>query len=766
MTTKPSASRTKTVRRFCYGCVRRILLSKAYKLRKERRSIQLVEKKQLHKFVKVKKSLLVFKNRIHRAIHPWYRHGVLSFIDSFRYFTSDMASALLLMFGIFSCTFWIHSQIFKDLPDIRNLSEKAPQVSTKILDRNGTVLYRIYEDENRTIIPLSQIPKHMAFATIAIEDKDFYNHHGFSIRGISRAFKSNIEGKTVQGGSTITQQLVKNRLLSSEKTVTRKVRELILSILVEMTYSKNEILEMYLNTVPYGGATYGIEEAAQKYFNKHAAALSLAEAAMLAGLPAAPSDFTPFGSHPELAYGRQEEVLRRMREDGYISDTQAENARQEKLVLNTNTIEIEAPHFVMHVRELLADAFGEEVVTQGGLIVRTTLDSSLQSFAEETVQQEVSKLARLNISNGAALITNPQTGEVLAMVGSVNYFDYENDGQVNVTTRPRQPGSSIKPLTYALALSQGFTPATIIQDTPITYHIAGSKPYSPSNYDGTFHGNVSLRESLASSYNIPAVKMLAQLGVPAVIDAGEQLGISTWTDRSRFGLSLTLGGGEVLMTEMAQLYGSFAADGWYVPLNPIIEVTNYRGETLYKNRCVTQGSNCRKHQVFSDAVAYLITNILSDNTARSPAFGLHSSLSIPNQEVAVKTGTTNNLRDNWTFGYTTDRLVSVWVGNNDNSSMSYVASGITGASPIWNTLMRRVIPPQQAHKFEVPTSVSQVAVCKNGKSQQCARCQQSKMEYFMAGTEPSATCDTTTASKNEDSRNRNQILDGIQFSEQ
>ncbi len=738
MTTKQSHHRTKQVRRVCYGCAKQLLLRSALKLRT----------KPVRKVVAQPALHPTFFSKVGEAVLFFHHHFIVSFFHTGKRYSFHALSALMLSIGIFASTFWLHENIFKDLPSPQDLTSSPPHVSTKILDRNGKVLFRIYEDENRTIIPLSQIPLHMILATIAIEDQDFYEHHGFSVRGISRAIISNLEGKQIQGGSTITQQLVKNRLLTSEKTFTRKIRELILSILVEGAYTKNEILEMYLNTVAYGGATYGIEEASQKYFSKHARYLTIAEAAMLAGLPAAPSDFTPFGSSPELAYARQEEVLRRMVEDGSLSERQAQQARSEHLQFNKNQIDISAPHFVMYVKKMLIESFGEDVLNQGGLEVRTTLDSTLQNFAQETISAEVAALQGLNISNGAALITNPQTGEVLAMVGSVNYFDFENDGQVNVTQRPRQPGSSIKPLTYALALSNGFTAASIIEDTPITYHIEGSKPYSPSNYDGKFHGKVSVREALASSYNIPAVKVVSEVGVDNLINVGKQLGITTWNDTNRFGLSLTLGGGEILMTEMAQVYGSFAAEGSYVPLNPIMEVTNYRGETLYKNRCALEEKGCRKGQVFSEAVAYLITSILSDDDARAPAFGLNSTLSIPNQQVAVKTGTTNNLRDNWTFGYTTDRLVAVWVGNNDNTPMSYVASGITGASPIWNTLTRAVLSDENPHAFVQPDTVNQVAVCPRYRTTFCPECQGVETELFEVGTEPDALCGRVAAGQN------------------
>jgi len=655
---------------------------------------------------------------------------------------------------------------FRDLPSPLDLTRKEPIVTTKIYDRNGGLLFRVYEDENRTLISLSQVPKHMVNATVAIEDKEFYNHHGFSMRGITRALISNAQGKPIQGGSTITQQLVKNRLLSPERTVKRKLREILLSILVEGTYSKDEVLEMYLNTVAYGGSTYGVEEAAWRFFNKPARDLTLAESALLAGLPQSPSIYSPFGANPELAYARQDEVLRRMVKDGYITPDQRIEARNQELAFSQDIIDIRAPHFVMYVKKILAEKYGEEVLYNGGLEVRTTLDLNLQDEAQKIVTDEVNKLAKLRVNNGATLVTNPQTGEILAMVGSKDYFDFVNDGQVNVTLRPRQPGSSIKPLTYALAFERGQTPSTTIEDSAITYHVPGSKPYSPKNYDGKYHGRVTLRESLASSYNIPAVKTLAGIGVDNMIDKAEEMGITTWGDRKRFGLSLTLGGGEILMADMAKVYGAFANQGYSVDLNPFLEIKNYKGEVLYENKCALNKEDCTRTKVLEPKVAYQITDILSDNKARTPAFGAHSVLHIPNQQVAVKTGTTNNLRDNWTIGYSTDRLVAVWVGNNDNTSMSYVASGITGASPIWNEVMRLLLDDEKPHTFAVPDDLVKVKICAKTGTLPCRGCPVIREEVFVKGTEPKTACNPayfrpkpklTDQAQNE---NRDQILEG------
>ncbi len=708
------------------------------------------EKKQKTLTTLKRKKRLQRKKQIYQVIHRLFSYletikptqVILdiyqSFINTFKEYKKQFSIILATSLVIFFSFNLIYQQIFKNLPSPLDLTKKEQIVSTKILDRNGKVLYRIYEDENRSIIPLSDIPKSLIFATIAIEDKNFYHHHGFSITGITRAFISNLKNEKLQGGSTITQQLVKNRLLTPKRTLSRKIKELLLSVLIEGVYTKDEILEMYLNQVAYGGSTYGVEEASHRYFNKNAKDLTLAESAMLAGLPAAPSAYTPFGANPELAFKRQKEVLNRMVENKYISQEIANKAMTEKLAFNSSKIDIKAPHFVMYIKNILAQEYGEELLNKGGLEVTTTLDLDLQQQAEKIVSDEVTSLKRLRVSNGASMVTNPQTGEVLAMVGSTNYFDFDNDGQVNVTLRERQPGSSIKPINYTLALINGRTTNSYINDSPITYHFRSGPNYSPKNYDGKYHGNVTLREALACSYNIPAVKLLAENGVSNMIDLAEQMGITTWQDRKRFGLSLTLGGGEVRMIDMTEVYGTLANQGIHTDINPILEVRDYKGTLYYHNDCALDHTNCPSKQIIDPEVSFLISNILADNQARTPAFGPMSTLNIPNQEVAVKTGTTNNLRDNWTFGYTSDRLVAVWVGNNDNTSMSYVASGITGASPIWNKIMRTQLSKDHPHTFTVPNNIIKKNTCikyKNGKIG-------IKPEYFIKGTEPKTTCST------------------------
>jgi 1A family penicillin-binding protein len=653
----------------------------------------------------------------------------------FSLFTSMVLSMFFLL-----ASYGIYDFVFKDLPSATDLTNKEQNLTTRILDRNGELLYRIYEDENRTLVPLEAVSEDLINATIAIEDKNFYQHFGFSVLGILRAFASNVASEKTQGGSTITQQLVKSRLLSSERTLQRKLREVLLALVVEGAYEKNEILEMYLNTVPYGGSTYGIEEAAWRYFNKKAKDLTLAESALLAGLPQAPSLYSPFGSNPEIFRSRQNDVLRRMVEDGYISQLQADEAKAEKLIFREDVIDIKAPHFVMYVKKLLADMYGEDLVAKGGLEVRTSLDLNLQEETQRIVSEEIVRLKNLRITNGAALVTNPKTGEILAMVGGANYFDFAHDGQVNVVVRPRQPGSSIKPLTYALAFEQGKSPSNLIEDSSITYQIAGSRPYTPRNYDGRFHGKVTLREALASSYNVPAVKLLAELGVQNLVNKGQELGISTWNDPSRFGLSLTLGAGEVLMLDMAELFSAFANLGYPVQANAFLEIRNSKGRLLYRNNCAIEEDNCYTSLKLSPKVAYTISDILSDNQARAGTFGWYSVLNIPNQQVAVKTGTTNSMKDNWTIGYTTDRLVATWVGNNDNTPMSYVASGITGASPIWNKIFLLLLDDLNPHRFAIPSNLVKLKICAATGTLPCSACPKIVEEIFVAGTEPSTYC--------------------------
>lgn len=656
-----------------------------------------------------------------------------------------LLSLLIVSSGLF------YLFIIKDMPSPKKLSTIAPEVSTKIYDRNGNLLYKIYKDKNRTIIPLTNIPDSVKLATLAAEDAEFYSHPGFSIKGIFRALLENARNGSSQGGSTITQQLVKNTLLTPEKTLTRKIREIILSVEIETMYTKDQIFEMYLNEVSYGGTAYGIEEASESYFGKNVKDLNLAESAMLAGLPKSPTTFSPFGSNPDLAFERQREVLHLMVVNKYISESQAKEAAEEKLHFVSNKTEIKAPHFVMYIRQLLVNKYGEDVVEKGGLEVTTSLDLPIQEAAEKIVRTEVDKLTRLHVGNGSALVINPQTGEILAMVGSKNYFDIENDGNVNVLTSLRQPGSSIKVVNYAYALSNGFTPSSIIDDSPITFYSPGSKPYIPVNYDGKFVGNVSVRSALAQSRNIPAVKILATYGVSKMVDEGQKMGITTWGDPSKYGLSLTLGGGAVTALDLSKVYSTLANSGKTPDLLPILEVKNYKGQILEK-------SSPKTIQSIDSRIAFLLTDILKDNNARAPEFGFNSYLVVKDHpEIAVKTGTSNDLRDNWTVGYNQNYLVLTWVGNNDNSPMSHVASGVTGASPIWNKIMTTVLNGQPSIDWNPPMGVSKVNICPSTGTLPCEGCS-TKQEWFLDENKPSKHC-VINPDNTKVNLNPNKILD-------
>lgn len=632
-----------------------------------------------------------------------------------------------------------------------NLANSQP-VSTRILDRNGRLIYEIYTDKRRSPVNLSELPKYVATATISIEDKDFYKHQGLSYTGIARALFKTVVKQDVQGGSTITQQLVKNALLSNERTIRRKAQELILTLLVEGIYTKDQILETYLNTIPYGGTTYGIEEASEIYFSKPAKDLDLAQASLLAGLPQRPSTYSPFGAHPELAKSRQKEVLKQMVANKYITQEEADKAGAEELVY-TKLSAPQAPHFALWIKEQLADKYGDKMVEQGGLRVYTTLDLDIQNMAQLTVATEVGKLKKQKVGNGAAIVTHPSTGEILAMVGSKDYFATDEDGKVNVILAKRQPGSSIKPLNYALALKdEKITPATAFADVPTCFQVSGQPSYCPVNYDGTFHGLVQARFALGNSYNIPAVKTLAANGLDNFVSFGNQMGISTFTDPSQYGLSLTLGGGEVRPIDMAEAFGVFANSGIKQPLIAVTKVTNWKGQILEETDL--QKLKLTGSRVMESSVAFLVSHILLDNNARSGAFGTSSYLNVSGHpEVSVKTGTTNDRRDNWTIGYSANAVVVVWVGNNDNTEMSGAVSGISGASPIWNKIIKATLekaekgaydPSETGHAWpHQPSGVVGATICADtgglpGSDPANPGCP-TRFEYFLEGTLPTTS---------------------------
>jgi len=646
---------------------------------------------------------------------------------------------ILIIFAVVLFLFSFYLYILKDLPLPTKLSSTQTPQSTLIYDRNGKLLYNIYNKKNQTFISLSTIPKYAQQATIAVEDKDFYKHGAIDFRGITRAFISTVFKQRVQGGSTLTQQLVKNSLLTQERTIPRKIKEIILAFASEFIYSKNQILEMYLNQSPYGGPAYGIEAAAETYFGKRAKDLNLAQSALLAGLPQSPTRLSPFGSHPELAKERQREVLKAMEEEGYITKEQREKAEKENLAYKRISNTIEAPHFVLYVKDLLITKYGEKTVEEGGLKVVTSLDSDIQEAAQASVAAQVNSLPKYyRVSNGSALITDPGTGEILAMVGSRDYFDTTIDGNVNITTSLRQPGSSIKPINYAAGLANKYTAATAFVDQQICFPNQGGRDYCPVNYDGKWHGLVQLRYALGNSFNIPAVKMLKLNGIDSMIATASAMGITTFIDPQNYGLSLTLGGGEVKMVDMATAFGVFANGGYRVNLHPILKITDKRGVVLEEYK--PPKSPIFGKKVLPDGVSFIISDILSDNGARAGAFGENSQLRIPGQTVSVKTGTTNDYKDNWTIGYTPSFLVATWVGNNDNTPMSGLVSGITGAAPIWNDIMTYVLKGKPQEPISRPSSVIQKQVCSDtgllpqteGSGSSCS----TRLEYFIKGTEP------------------------------
>lgn len=630
-----------------------------------------------------------------------------------------IAVALVLILSIFSIYSFGLIVVAHGLPSPDKLSYSGGPQTTEIYDRNGKLLYRLYEGKNRSLIKLEDVPQDLINATIAIEDKNFWGHSGVDIFGITRAAIANLRQESIQGGSTITQQLIKNTLLTPDQTIQRKLKEVALAFWAERIFDKKTILQMYFNEIAYGGPAWGIAAASQTYFNKPVKDLSLAESSYLAGLTASPTTYSPYGAYPELAKTRQKEVLRRMVEDKYITPEQADSAYNEELNIQPPVTSIKAPHFVFYVKSILAQKYGEKVVSQGGLKVYTTLDLDTQEMAENVVAEEVAKLASLNATNGAAVVTDAKNGHILAMVGSKNYWD-PNGGNFNVATALRQPGSSIKPVTYATGFKLGYTPGNIMLDTPVSFKNAWEN-YSPVNYDGKFRGAVTIRTALGSSYNIPAVKMLALVGIPSMVQTATDMGITTFSDPDKYGLSLTLGAGEVKMVDMATVYGTFSQNGVKYEPQPILKVVDSNGVVLEDN------SAPKGKRVLPAAIAYMITDILTDNRARTPAFGPDSLLKIPGYTVAVKTGTTDSKKDNWTAGYTPEKVVVTWVGNNDNTPMDpRLTSGITGASPIWNKIMTNLVKDKADVAFTKPDDIG-IAVVDGSR------------DLVIAGNTPKAT---------------------------
>jgi 1A family penicillin-binding protein len=608
--------------------------------------------------------------------------------------------------------------------------------STKILDRNGKPLYDIFDNERRTPININDMPVYLKQATVAIEDKNFYNHSGFDILGTLRGLSRFFTRGYAQGGSTLTQQLVKNVLLSSERSALRKIKEFILAVQIERKYTKDEILQMYLNEAPYGGTAWGVESASETYFGKSAKDLNLVESAILAGMPQLPSRYSPYSSTPKAYVDRTTNVLRRMREDGYITKDQEEAALAElpEFKFQTKGSSFKAPHFVQYVQKILEERYGEKVIEQGGLKVTTTLDLDLQEKAQSIVAEEIAKVEAQRITNGGSVVMNPETGEILAMVGSKRFDDPDYDGQVNVTVALRQPGSSFKPFTYVTALKEGYTASSMVMDVPTVFQSGEGQPdYNPVNYDGKYRGPVQMRYALGNSLNIPAVKFIAMVGIKDVLETAYDLGLTslppTAETLQRVGLSLTLGGGEVRLVELTGAYSAFLNGGTKAEPLSILKVEDSDGKVLEEIKPK------RGKRVLDEEYAYIISDMLSDNAARTDAFGPNSLLNISGRQVAVKTGTTNDRRDNWTVGGTPQRTVGVWVGNNDNSPMLNVASGISGASPIWRKILLESLTGMDPVSFKAPEKIVTVDVDSvSGKRAHDGFA--SRTEIFVKGSEP------------------------------
>lgn len=652
----------------------------------------------------------------------------------------------------------------KDLPRPDKV-RRVEGLSTVILDRNGETIYDIFENQNRIPVAFGDIPKDLKNATIAVEDKDFYKHQGLSSQGILRALLNIIIYRSIQGGgSTLTQQLVKNVLLTKEQTLPRKMKEAVLAIQIERKYTKDEILQMYLNEAPYGGTAVGVEAAAKMYFNKHAKDLNLVECVILAGLPQSPTLYSPFGSNPKAYIDRSLHVAKRMREDGYITAAQELEIRKQldSVQFAEGDIGLRAPHFVAYVEEFLKDKLGDKTVSAGGLRVTTTLDLKLQDQAQKIVKEEVDKVKNLKVSNGAAVVLDPKTGEILAMVGSKDYSATDSSGfKFNVVTQGlRQPGSTIKPIIYAAALKKGYTASTLLMDVETKYPSGDTKKedYNPKNYDLKYRGPMQLRYALGNSINTIAVKVSALVGIKDALNLAYDMGITTLepTDANlkRIGLSLPLGGGEVKLLDITSAFGVLATEGLKQEPRAVLKVEDAKGKVLYEQIPTTA------KRVLSEDVAFIIDNILSDNSARKDTFGERSYLYIPDKTVAAKTGTTDDKRDNWTIGFTPSVVVGTWVGNNDNSAMSpTLASGVTGAAPIWNRIMREVLKDKKNEPFPKPDNVTEVEIDAYGGGTPVDG-QARRKEFFIKGTEPtgpSAIYQSLKVSKKDNGKLANSV---------
>ncbi|GAC1550247.1 MAG: PBP1A family penicillin-binding protein [Herpetosiphon sp.] len=627
----------------------------------------------------------------------------------------------------------------RNLPDPATLATHRPSETTRIYARDGqTLLYQIFDDGQRTVVPLSDIPWGMQAATVAVEDANFISNPGIDLRGVVRALYLNRTGQIVSGGSTITQQLVRNVLLSPEErtqqSFRRKVREAILAFRLSRSFSKEQVLSLYLNEVYYGNLSYGVEAAAQGYFGKSVRDLSMGEAALLAGLPQSPTDLNPLNDLP-AARVRQHTVLQLMVKQGLLNQDQATSAAAEELHLKPQTLNITYPHWVWYIRDMLEKQYGHALVSRGGLRVVTTLDPAVQAVAEQAARQHIADLLPQHATNAAVVIIDPATNEILAMVGSIDYNNRTISGQVNVALAPRQPGSALKPLIYAAALAGGWNPATIIWDVPTTF--AGG--YTPQNYDNTFHGPQRLRTALAGSLNIPAIKTLQFVGLDRFLTLAHRMGITTLNDRERYGLAISLGGGEVKLIDLTTAYTTLANGGDFRPPAALLRVTTGHGEVLWNYQRPAGEPVLGRN---GPQVSYQIADILSDNAARTPIFGPNSILRLPgDRPAAVKTGTSNDYRDSWAVGWTPDLVVGVWVGNSDNTPMQQVA-GANGAGKIWNTIMQRTHVAKPPQPFVRPDGLEDARICSTTGLPD-PTCTTPITEHFIVGTTPTASAPGT-----------------------
>ena len=648
-----------------------------------------------------------------------------------------LPGAILLAAGIL--------YVFWDLPSVNSLPDHYLIPSVRITDRHGRLLYEILPEVGgrNTVLSMEHLPQCLKDATIAVEDKHFYTHPGIDVTGILRALWMNLRGgETIAGGSTITQQAARNILLSederTERTLRRKLREAVLAWQMTQRLSKDEILALYLNQINYGGMAYGVEAAAQTYFGKPAGELLVPECALIAGLPQAPGAYNPF-TNPDLAKERQRVVLGLMEKQGYLTHEERLAAEATPLSFNPAPYPIEAPHFIWLVKDQIDKLISTGVLnSRQSLVVRTTLDLDDQHLAEGTLQRRIEDFQKEegvlshNVNNAALVVINPHNGEILALVGSADYFDKSIDGALDMATSPRQTGSAFKPFIYALALDPrrpgSWTAATPIFDISTTFITHDGTPYTPLNYDSREHGPVSVRESLGSSLNIPAVKTLQEVGVEETIDLARRLGITSLTDPRQYDLSLALGGGQVSLLELSTAYAALANQGSFTGNYSILEIHDADGNLLY-----TQEKDAPV-QVFDPPLAWLISDILSDDAARSTGFGLNSTLKL-DRTAAVKTGTTTNFHDNWTIGYTPDLLVGVWVGNSGYEAMHNV-TGLTGAAPIWHEVMRGLLQGHPDRPFERPDGLTQTEVCDLSGLLPTPACTHKRTEWFILGTEP------------------------------